>query len=86
MNEQNALMRKIRSTDFAMWELHIFLDSHPDDADALALMNKYSIKRAALVAEYEKLYGPMDMRNVTTGNRWQWINNPWPWELQEEDN
>lgn len=86
MDEKDMLLRKIRSTDFAMWELHIFLDSHPDNADALALMQKYTDKRDVLVAEYEKKYGPLNMRSVTNANRWQWINDPWPWEISEEDN
>lgn len=34
MNEQEMLMRKISSLRFSMWELHLFLDSHPNNCDA----------------------------------------------------
>ena len=29
MNEQERLMRQINATQFAAWELHVFLDTHP---------------------------------------------------------
>jgi spore coat protein JB len=84
MNDKQKLLQKIRSVDFAMWELHIFLDTHPNDTDALSLYNKYQKKHDDLAAQYESIYGPLDMRNVTTDNRWQWINDPWPWEVSKE--
>lgn len=85
MDEKDMLLRRIRSIDFAMWEVHLFLNSNPDSTEALDLMRKYTEKRNLLVAEYEKRFGPLDMRNVTNVNRWQWINDPWPWDLTEED-
>ena len=31
MNEQERLLLRIRAMQFAQWELHIFLDTHPND-------------------------------------------------------
>lgn len=84
MSEQEMLMRKIRAVDFAIWEVHIFLDTHPTDTDALALNDKYGKRRDVLVTEYEQKYGPLDMSRVTSSTRWQWISDPWPWEYTKE--
>lgn len=83
MSEKEKLLSKLRGVDFAMWELHIFLDTHPDDKDAMMLLNKYKKKREVLVTEYQSKYGPLNTLDVTTDNRWEWINSPWPWETSE---
>jgi spore coat protein JB len=80
MDEKDMLMRKIRAVDFALWETHLFLDTHPDDTEALALNAKYKKRRDTLVSEYESKFGPLDMSRVSSEKRWQWINEPWPWE------
>lgn len=84
MSEKDMLLRKINSIDFAMWELKIFLDTHPNDTDALALRDKYSKRRDVLVAEYEKKFGPLNMSTVTGDTKWRWINDPWPWDYTTE--
>ena len=84
MSDQEKLLRRIRASQFAEWELHIFLDTHPNDCDAAKKLAEYQEKMAALVKGYEQQYGPL---NETSGNtsRWAWITGPWPWELGEED-
>lgn len=34
MSEQERLLRRIRAWQFSEWELHIFLDTHPNDCEA----------------------------------------------------
>ena len=48
------LSQQIDAVQFAMWELHLYLDTHPDDISALALFKKYEEKSEKLVAEYEE--------------------------------
>lgn len=84
MNEKDALMSKIKSIDFVLMELHLFLDTHPNDADALAMYEKYSKKRAILVAEYEQKFGMLSMKSMTADKHWQWVSDPWPWDYTKE--
>jgi hypothetical protein len=84
MSEKEMLLRKINTMDFAMYELKLFLDTHPNDADALALRDKYAKRRDVLVAEYEQKYGPLNMSTVTGATMWKWIADPWPWEYTGE--
>lgn len=83
MTEQENLMRRINANQFAMWELHIYLDTHPGDCEAAAKLEEYRRITADLTAKYEEAYGPIN-ENTQNTNRWAWIAEPWPWELGEE--
>ena len=71
------LLRKINALDFALWELHIFLDTHPCNQEALRKHEDLNQKRMVLVEQYEEQYGPM---MDETMKRWDWVDSPWPWE------
>jgi hypothetical protein len=30
--------------------------------------------------EYVKCYGPLEVADSTNNVKFEWINNPWPWE------
>ena len=57
MNERAAMKKKIYELDFALYELVLFLDSHPTSRRAMQLMEEYRKKRDIAVAEYESKYG-----------------------------
>ncbi len=80
--EQQMLKRKIDANAFASWELHLYLDSHPGDCEAAKKLAIQKEKIASLTKEYEEKYGTVTESSNTT-SRWQWINGPWPWELEE---
>ena len=84
MTEQENLMRKISANKFSMWELHIYLDTHPGDCTAAAKLEEYRKTVDELTAKYEAAYGPMH-ETPATANRWAWITSPWPWEIGEGD-
>ena len=83
MTEQESLLRRINANQFAMWELHIYLDTHPGDCTAAEKLAEYRRETADLVAKYEEAYGPINQNSMNT-SRWAWIAEPWPWELGEE--
>ena len=41
MSEQEALRRRIYAMQFACWELHLFLDTHPNNCDAARKLEEY---------------------------------------------
>lgn len=84
MTEQEILLRKISTYEFAMLDLQIFLDTHPHDKKTLEKVEEYKKMLAPLVEQYEKKYGPLTKR-ADTGNHWNWIKNPWPWDNGEDD-
>lgn len=77
MNEQQKLLRRISTAQFAAWELHLFLDTHPCDSSASEMFEKYTNEAMLLKREYEQKYGPL---TVSSSNEADWLESPWPWE------
>jgi len=78
---QMALRRKISAMRFACWELHLFLDTHPNNCDAARRLEEYRQRLARATKEYEEQFGPLCELSTET-SRWAWINGPWPWETE----
>ncbi len=76
------LMREISAVEFAAWELHMYLDTHPCDEKALDMQKKYVERAKELREEYNERFGPL---NYKEGSGCDWIKNPWPWEYMECD-
>lgn len=82
MSKRELLLRKLSTVQFALWELHLYLNTHPTDLEALALHEKYEVRCAALKQEYEEKYGPL---SPSTGEGISWLQNPWPWDVKEDN-
>ena len=78
MNKKEKLLRSLSSVQFALWELHMYLDTHPNDMEAITLHEKYEKKYLELKRNYEENYGPL---TPTVGEGISWLQNPWPWDV-----
>ena len=74
------LMKKIMAYSFYIYDLNLYLDTHPDDRYTLKEYQHMRAKHDALTDEYVRRYGPINSRQVTSENYWSWIEGPWPWE------
>ena len=74
---KNCLLTQLSAAQFAMWELHLYLDTHPEDVCALALHKKYSQKYNMLKDEFECKYYKLTPDNAQGVS---WLRDPWPWE------
>ncbi len=83
MSSREALLRKISVARFAAWELHIYLDTHPNDKSALSKFQQYQKKANELTAEFEEKFGPLTANDEYGDSSWKWIQSPWPWECGE---
>ncbi len=84
MKEREMLLRQITSVDFAITDLHLYLDTHPDDVEIAKKLEEYSIKSQKLTTEYEEKYGALTT-DENGGNRWGWIADPWPWDTSYKE-
>lgn len=80
MNEKARHMRKIKEYDFALKELNLYLDTHPNCRRALALFKKYKELRKKAVDEYISKFGPITPEQANDDQSWSWVQDPWPWE------
>ena len=77
----NAALVELMALDFAVTELNLYLDTHPQDQEALGLYVSY-IKLAKEGREkYTAKYGPLDSAELVLEDGYTWLNDPWPWEL-----
>lgn len=85
MTEREILLKKISTYQFAILDLQIFLNTHPNDQKTLEKVNEYKKALTPLTEEYEKKYGMLTKRQSANGNWHRWIKNPWPWDNEEDD-
>lgn len=76
------MLKRLSAAQFALWETHIFLDTHPYDAAALSAKKKYLRKYETALAEYKEKYGPLVYTDVFGTETHDWIKDPWPWERE----
>jgi len=79
MNNRTKLLEKISKLDFAIIELHLYLDTHPYDSAAENKLNEYRLESQNLTREYVSRFGPISAKDKNA-NGWDWIANPWPWD------
>lgn len=75
------LLREIQAVDFTIYDLSLFLDTHPECRRALEDHNKFVQKSAQLKSIYEQRYGPLKLDSVSKFP-YRYINDPWPWEIK----
>ncbi len=76
-NEQDA-MKKVMKSMFAVNDITLYLDTHPQDINAISLHNKYVQEYMNAKKFYEDNFGPLSM--YAQMNKWNWVYNKWPWE------
>lgn len=76
------LLNQINEISFAVYDTLLYLDTHPEDQEALEYYREMQSKRNAAAAEYGERFGPLtiDCSSATANNCWQWAQQPWPWE------
>ena len=82
MDERTTLKQRIHALDFALLELNLFLDTHPENGEALAEYVALRKKREALLEEYRMNVGPIPSYSAGGRNGWNWVEGPWPWEKE----
>ncbi|MBQ4145481.1 MAG: spore coat protein CotJB [Clostridia bacterium] len=80
MNDRATLLKKIAAYAFAAYDWNLYLDTHPDDKDAIAMFHRMNDKATALKMEFESKYGPLTASASNDPDHWDWISSPWPWE------
>ncbi len=78
---KTKLLRRLSSLGFSLHEYRLFLDTHPENAEALELYNATKEKYDAVLEEYEKEYGALTLNGKNSD---EWLKNPWPWDTEDD--
>ena len=79
---RESMLNEIKCLQFAITEIALYLDTHPEDERALCLHRKYARELKDLQDKYQKVYGPLTINYPC--NKWRWLEMPWPWERSEK--
>ena len=79
--DQQQLLTQISAISLLAHDLHLFLDTHPGNEEALKDHQKLSEQFQKLEQQYEQQYGPLlNFGHQTVGAPNNWIKEPWPWQ------
>lgn len=78
--ERDALLRKITILDFMALDLHLYLNTHPNDCEALRMYNDVVDMVSQLRCRYEEEAGPLVSYRSQGKKGWEWECGPWPWQ------
>lgn len=71
---------RLQQFKFAMQEISLYLDTHPDDYEALEQFKNYEELYRHEELQYQKEYGPLYRDSFDYGKTFCWSNSPWPWD------
>lgn len=77
--EREALLFHIMELDFAINDLNLYLDLHPEDQKIYETFKTYTKECIELKDRYAKEFGPLSL-DQTMSNQYEWMKNPWPWD------
>jgi len=76
------LLEEIQAIDFVIVELNLYLDTHPDDFDAINQFNEMTEQSMKLKIQYEEKFGPlMNFGRSYSNYPFNWVDTPWPWQV-----
>lgn len=78
---KSAVEKRIDAYKFALYDLSLYLDSHPHDEQAMQLRQVYQARLGQLIDEYEQHYGKYIRTMSDVEDNWtDWVKDPWPWD------
>ena len=85
MMSHEDLMQCINEVSFAVNDMQLYLDTHPDDTNALGVMQQLVNRRKKYKEMHMKYYGPLtvDCTADACSDSWLWILQPMPWEIKK---
>lgn len=76
---------QIQELGFALKELGLYLDTHSEDTEAVALFNRYAEQYEDAITQYQQSGASLTQLQSAMGGTYEWLQGPWPWEFREED-
>ena len=74
-------MTETQALCFAAHELGLYLDTHPEDEEALRAYRTLRQAANEQTAEFSRRYYPLTTaQNTGSSARYVWVDDPWPWQ------
>ena len=74
----------LSESGFAALDLQLYIDTHPDDTEAIAVYNECVDAYEKAREAFEKKHGPLySFICKSDPAHSSWVDTPWPWENEE---
>jgi len=77
--EEEALLLKLNESEFALNDLSLYLDLHPNDYEVYKMFREEVNRYKEYLDKYEKMYRPLNLTSTYTDS-YDYYKNPWPWD------
>ncbi|WP_249028758.1 spore coat protein CotJB [Tannockella kyphosi] len=81
MVSKKDMLQDIMMLDFAISDITLFLDTHPNDKEAYKYYQEAVERYQKAYDLYTSNYGCLNNRSIDDKN-YDYINGPWPWEVE----
>lgn len=78
-----TMLTELQALGFAVQDLALYLDTHRDDQEALALYRAYQKRYKDCADEYKRRHGPLTHKQISDSECYDWLDDPWPWEYSK---
>ncbi len=78
-NDREAKLLNVMQYSFAINDMNLYLDMHPENKEALKLLEEFIKEEKKAKNEYIMHYGPLEICD-TKGDKFEWIDSPWSWD------
>lgn len=78
-NDREAKLFNVMQYSFAINDMNLYLDLHPEDRVALRYFEELVKEEKKAKKEYIESYGPITVTEVK-GDKFDWIDSPWSWD------
>ena len=76
--EEEALLLKINESEFALNDISLYLDLHPEDKEMYRKFREEVKKYKDYLDRYERIYCPLELTSTYTDS-YDYYKKPWPW-------
>lgn len=76
---------EVQKLQFAVNELVLYLDTHPEDAEAVELLRQYLKQWKSASETLCRKKGPRFVADVAKEGHYDWTQGPWPWEMSANE-
>lgn len=78
--DKETMLKEMTILDFIATDLHLYMNTHRDDSEALEIFNDVAARAAEARAHYETRFGPIVGFRTQGSQGWSWADCPWPWQ------
>jgi spore coat protein JB len=79
---KNSVIKAVYELGFVMTEVLLYLDTHPNDSEAIEYYAEMRQRYNEAVEAYESVIGPLSFNRTGADNYFDWAATPLPWEKE----